>query len=37
LRNDYRTRREFNAYTIKLNGGTKQSRRMLDQLGFTVI
>jgi erythronate-4-phosphate dehydrogenase len=37
LRDNYRTRREFNAYTIKLNGGTKQSRRMLDQLGFTVI
>jgi len=37
LRNDYWIRREFNAYTVKLNGGTKQSRRMLQQLGFKVI
>jgi len=37
LRNDYRIRREFPAYTVKLNGGTRQSREMLQQLGFNLI
>ena len=37
LRNDYPVRREFNAYTIKLNAGTGQTREMLHNLGFNVI
>jgi len=37
LRNDYKIRREFNAYTVKLNGGTRQSREMLQNLGFNVV
>lgn len=37
LRNDYGIRREFPAYTVKLNGGTRQSREMLQQLGFNLI
>lgn len=37
LRNNYPVRREFKAYTVKLNGGTKQTRDMLHSLGFNVI
>lgn len=36
-RGDYRLRREFPAYSIKLNGGTKKVRKMLEGLGFKVI
>jgi erythronate-4-phosphate dehydrogenase len=36
-RGNYRLRREFTAYTVRLNGGTKSTRRMLEQLGFKVI
>jgi len=36
-RGDYRIRREFNAFTVKLNGGTKNTRKMLERLGFKVI
>jgi erythronate-4-phosphate dehydrogenase len=36
-RGDYRIRREFTAYTVKLNGGTKHTRKILEQLGFKVI
>ncbi|OFY61981.1 MAG: erythronate-4-phosphate dehydrogenase [Bacteroidetes bacterium RBG_13_43_22] len=36
-RGDYRGRREFPAYTVKLNGGTKQTRKKLEQLGFKVV
>ena len=37
LRNDYPVRREFNAYTVRLNAGTGQTREMLHNLGFNVI
>ncbi len=37
LRNTYPVRREFNAYTVKLNGGTRQSREILQNLGFNLI
>jgi len=36
-RGDYRVRREFSAYTVKLNGGTKTTRNLLEELGFKVI
>lgn len=36
-RGDYMIRREFTAYTVKLNGGTKHVRKILEQLGFKVI
>jgi erythronate-4-phosphate dehydrogenase len=36
-RGEYRVRREFNAYTIRLNGGTKKVRKMLEGLGFKVV
>ncbi len=36
-RGDYRLRREFTAYTVKLNGGTKNTRKMLELLGFKVV
>jgi erythronate-4-phosphate dehydrogenase len=36
-RGDYRIRREFRAFTIKLNGGTKKVRKMLEDLGFKVV
>jgi erythronate-4-phosphate dehydrogenase len=36
-RGDYMIRREFTAYTIKLNGGTKHVRKILEQLGFKVV
>ncbi len=36
-RGDYRMRREFTAYTISLNGGTKKVRKMLEGLGFKVV
>ena len=37
LRGDYGLRREFTAYKVKLNGGTKTTRKILEQTGFTVI
>ena len=37
LRGDYRMRREFTAYTVSLNGGTKKIRKMLEGLGFKVV
>lgn len=36
-RGDYRVRRELPAFTIKLNGGTKKVRKMLESVGFKVI
>ncbi|MFH0843805.1 MAG: 4-phosphoerythronate dehydrogenase PdxB [Bacteroidota bacterium] len=36
-RGDYGLRREFSAYQVKLNGGTKTTRKILEQLGFKVI
>ncbi len=36
-RGNYRVRREFGSYTIKLNGGTKRARKMLEDLGFRVV
>jgi erythronate-4-phosphate dehydrogenase len=36
-RGDYKIRREFTAYAVKLNGGTKHVRKILEQLGFKVI
>ncbi|HNY15280.1 MAG TPA: DUF3410 domain-containing protein, partial [Bacteroidales bacterium] len=36
-RGDYGIRREFRAYTIKLNGGTKRVRKILEELGFKVV
>jgi erythronate-4-phosphate dehydrogenase len=36
-RGNYRLRREFGAFTIKLNGGTKKVRKMLEGLGFKVV
>ncbi len=36
-RGDYKLRREFTAYTVKLNGGTKHVRKLLEQLGFKVV
>ena len=36
-RGDYKGRREFTAYTVKLNGGTKHVRKLLEQLGFKVV
>jgi erythronate-4-phosphate dehydrogenase len=36
-RGEYRMRREFGAYTIRLNGGTKRIRKMLEGLGFKVV
>jgi erythronate-4-phosphate dehydrogenase len=36
-RGDYMIRREFTAYTVKLNGGTKHVRKILEQLGFKVV
>jgi len=37
LRGSYRIRREFTAFTVKLNGGTKKVRNMLAGLGFKVV
>jgi len=37
LRGDYRMRREFTAYTVSLNGGTKKIRKMMEGLGFKVV
>ena len=37
LRGDYGIRREFKAYQVKLNGGTKATRKILEQIGFKVI
>lgn len=36
-RGDYRIRREFNAFTVRLNGGTKQVKKQLEKLGFKVV
>jgi len=36
-RGDYGVRREFAAYQVKLNGGTKTTRKILEQLGLKVI
>jgi erythronate-4-phosphate dehydrogenase len=36
-RGNYRIRREFTAFTIRLNGGTKKVRKMLEGLGFKVV
>jgi erythronate-4-phosphate dehydrogenase len=36
-RGDYGVRREFTAYQVKLNGGTRTTRKSLEQLGFKVI
>ncbi|MCU0474491.1 MAG: 4-phosphoerythronate dehydrogenase PdxB [Bacteroidales bacterium] len=36
LRGDYRLRREFPAFTINLDGGTKKVRKILEGLGFKV-
>jgi erythronate-4-phosphate dehydrogenase len=36
-RGDYRLRREFPAYTIKLKVGTKQISKLLKELGFQVV
>jgi erythronate-4-phosphate dehydrogenase len=36
-RGEYRIRREFSAYTIRLNGGTKKVRKMLEGLRFKVV
>jgi len=36
-RGDYPLRREFTSYTINLRGGTKKSRKMLEELGFKTI
>ncbi len=37
LRGDYRIRREFSAYTVRLNGGTKRVKEQLEGLGFNLI
>jgi erythronate-4-phosphate dehydrogenase len=36
-RDDYRIRREFPAYSVKLSGGNKHVRDLLGKLGFTVL
>lgn len=36
LRGDYRLRREFPAYSVRLNGGTKKVKNILEGLGFKV-
>ncbi len=36
LRGNYRVRREFKAFTVKLSGGSKQVRRKLEEIGFIV-
>ena len=36
-RGEYRIRREFSAYTVRLNGGTRKVRKMLEGLGFKVV
>lgn len=35
-RGDYPLRREFTAYAIKLNGGSPEVRKMLENLGFSI-
>jgi erythronate-4-phosphate dehydrogenase len=37
LRGDYRIRREFKAFTVKLSGGSKMIGEKLEGLGFKVI
>ena len=36
-RGEYRIRREFSAYTVRLNGGTRKVRKILEGLGFKVV
>ena len=36
LRGNYRVRREFKAFTVKLSGGSKQVRKKLEEIGFIV-
>jgi len=36
-RGEYGIRREFSAYTVRMNGGTKKVRKMLEGLGFKVV
>jgi erythronate-4-phosphate dehydrogenase len=36
-RGEYRIRREFSAYSVRLNGGTKKVRKILEGLGFKVV
>jgi erythronate-4-phosphate dehydrogenase len=36
IREEYPVRREFNAYSVKLNGGSQNAVRMLTDLGFIV-
>jgi erythronate-4-phosphate dehydrogenase len=37
LRGEYRVRREFSSFSVKLNGGTKKVQKMLQELGFRVV
>ena len=37
LRGDYRVRREFRAFSIKLKGGTEEQRRLLSEMEFNII
>jgi len=36
-RGEYGIRREFSAYTVRMNGGTKKVRKMFEGLGFKVV
>jgi erythronate-4-phosphate dehydrogenase len=36
LRGNYRVRREFKAFTVKLSGGSKLVRKKLEEIGFIV-
>ena len=36
LRGDYRLRREFHAYIVKLSGGDDSARKLLEDIGFKV-
>jgi len=37
LRGDYRLRREFTAFTVRLEGGTKKVKKILEDLGFNMV
>ena len=37
LRGDYRIRREFRAFSIKLKGGTEEQKRLLSEIEFNII
>lgn len=37
LRGEYGIRREFSAFTVRMNGGTKKVRKILEGLGFKVV